>query len=347
MVRTIDFKYTVLRNGSDYCPLYALSSGAPTLRMSASGEIKTSLSGDFLPAAGVDWLSDEIRPELWIDGIRHPLGIYLPATVREAESEGTARIHVECYDRGWRVKDTATQDLLHLSAGTLYMTAVEQLLTAAGIGLVISTPTDAVLAEDREDWDVGTSYLKIINQLLSEINYKQLWFNDSGAAILEPASVPTSDQIDHVLDADNVRSLLIPSYARESDIFKAPNVFICICSNPDKSGAMVATAENTNVLSPLSIPRRGRRICKVVRVNNTASQEDLQAYADRLCSDSLYTGDKVAVQTALLPGYGVQDVVALHYGDQSGIYLESAWSMQLQVGGTMSHTLERVVFGNG
>ena len=183
----------------------------------------------------------------------------------------------------------------------------------------------------------------IINQFLAEINYNPLWFNASGAAVLEPVSVPTAANIDHIFDSGDIRSLMLPGITRETDLYSAPNVFLCICSNADKSGAMTATAENTNPQSPLSIPRRGRRITEVTYVDNIASQADLQAYADRIRNESMISGETIQIQTALLPGFGVADVAGIRTKDLSAICIEREWEMNLTTGGTMRHTLERVV----
>lgn len=355
MTRTIDFRYRVLRDGAVFGELHAPASGGPSLRMSASSEIKTALSGSFAAAVTSgdgravtpDWLRDEIQPVMILDGIEHALGVYLPATVTDTRSNGVQQLQIQAYDRCWRVRDTYSESVLHFAAGLGYLEAVEQLLTACGISLVIATPTDAVLSEAREDWAVGTSYLDIVNELLGEINYNPLWFNAAGAAVLEPASVPTAENIRHTLDSSNVASLLLPTITRETDVYSAPNVFVVLCSNPDKSGPMVATAENDNPQSPLSIMRRGRRIVKYTRVNNIASQAELQAYADRLRNESLITGETVRVSTALLPGFGVADVIGLHYGELSAICIERAWTMELRVGGTMTHEMERVVVNLG
>lgn len=347
MTRTVDFRYIIMRGGADFGQIYPLQSGAPTLRMDDAGAIKTSLSGAFAPAPAANFLTDEIRPELIIDGTPYPLGVFLPASVRETEDESTKGLQLECYDRCWRVDTVTTETILSLAAGTNYLTAIKSLLAAAGISIIVETPTTATLTERREDWDVGTSYLTIVNDLLSEINYNPLWFDAAGSAILEPASVPTAENIEHTLDASNVKSLLLPSLSRETDVYSAPNVFLCVCSNPDKSGPMRAVAENTNPQSPLSIQRRGRRIMKVVRVNNIASQEELQAYTNRLRDESMIGGETVTVQTALLPGFGVADVTALHYGEINAVCIERAFDMELRVGGTMTHRLERVVTNLG
>ena len=348
--RQIDFRYKVLRNGADYGFLQAVS--APSIRCDKSAAIKMSFSGAFLPEArdtfgnviDVDYLSDEIEPILIIDGVEHKLGVFLPATVTPSESAGAAQVQIEAFDRCWRVRDVYSENLTYFAEGTPYLTAIESLLTQAGITTVLATPTAAVLAEAREDWNIGTSFLTIVNDLLAEINYNPLWFNQDGVAILEPASVPTAANIEHTLDADNVESLIIPEISRQTDIYQAPNVFVAYCANPDKSGIWTATAENTNPQSPLSVQRRGRRIMKVERLDNIAAEALLQDYVDQKRNDSMISGETINIQTALLPGYGVADVVALHYGEISAVCIDRAWSMNLTVGGTMNHTLERVVY---
>lgn len=344
MTRTVDVRFNLLRNGAWAGYLLAPEGSAPVLRMNTTGDIKTALSGDFAAQADANWLTDEIEPVLYIDGTPHTLGVFLPATAREAENETTRSVHIEAYDRCWKVQDNYTESMYYIPAGTNYVSAVKMLLEAAGIAAVLATPTSLTTATARQDWGIGTSYLTIINQLLSEINYKPLWFNAEGVAVLEPAAMPTAANIRNILDSGDVRSLLLPQITRETDVYRAPNVFVCIVSSPDLSGPLVAKAENNNPQSPLSIQRRGRRIVQVVYVDNIASQAELQSYADRLLYDSMTQGETLVVSTGLLPGFGVNEITALHYGDLSALCRETAWTMELRSGGTMTHTLERVVY---
>lgn len=363
MIRTESIRYDVLRNGAEYAEIF--SSGGSTLRMDGNGEIKTSLQGTFLAAAidtrgneaEINWFTDEIRPVLIVDGVKKPLGVFLVSKVTPREDRGKKTLEIQAFDRSWIVRDTKVEGALFLSAGTRYIDAIEGLLTSSGIGMIIKTPSSAVLGEDRADWETGTSYLEIINELLGEINYKQLWFDSSGSAVIEPASVPRAENIKHVFtnkktDPKNPKEVGLisvhPVISRETDVYQSPNVFICVCSNADKDAPMVATAENTNPQSPLSIMRRGRRIVKVERLNNIASQEELEAYANRILFESMTTGETITVETGLLPGFGVNDVSALDYADNTtGICIEKAWSMQLTPGGKMTHTLEKVVLNIG
>lgn len=351
-MRRVGFRFNLLRDGANYAQLRALDSARPRIRMDDSGEIKTSFTGCFAPYAidsarrlrEINWLTDEIQPCLVINGVGHPLGVFLPATPKEDERNGMHTVRVECYDRAWRVRDTRTETLLYWRRGTLVLDAVEQLLSAAGIKVIFKTPSTAVMQEDREDWDIGTSHLTIANQLLAEINYNPIWFDARGAAILGPVTVPDADKITHHISTADKDTRVIPGLTRETDVYAAPNVWVCTCSNPDKEDLMVAVAENANPQSPLSTERRGRRIVQKVSVDNINSQEDLQAYANRLRNEAMITGETITVATGLRPGFGVNDTVALRYGDLSALCIEHAYEMELSVGGRMTHRLEKVVY---
>ena len=344
MVRQISFRYKILRDGADLCEIYPINGGAPNISMNDSNEIKTMFMGSFInPGDAVDWLTDQIQPVLIINGAEFPLGIYLPANIRPSKAEATDTVAITAYDRGWMVRSRCTENRRYFPAGTNYISAIASVVAESGIAAISDIKTDCVLPEAREDWNIGTPNLSIVNELLAEINYKPLWFDADGTARLEPIKQPTAENIEHVLTDESIKSLMFPEFASETDIYSAPNVFICVCSNADKSAPMTAIAENTNPQSPLSIARRGRRITQVVQVNNIASLNELQAYASRLVTDSMRRGEVIDVETCLLPGFGVGDVVALKYGDLMTMCIEKSWSMDLTVGGRMHHTMERVV----
>lgn len=346
-MRTVDVRFVRIRNGADAGLIFPLESGTPVLRMSDSADIKMSLRGEFAIDPAADWLRDRIRPELIINGIVYPLGIFLPATVEVHEDEQTRSQSIEAYDQCWLVRDTVGVGYPRVNSGTNYIEAVKTFVTAAGITQILATPTDTTVTESRYDWGRCASYLLPVNDLLAEINYKGLWFNGAGAAVLEPAAVPTAENIQHVLDDKNIQSLVLPGITSKTDVFSAPNSFLVMCSNPDKTGDMWYTATNDNPSSPLSTVRRGRTITKFVKVKNIGSYDLLRAYAERLRNESMWTGVKYTVQTALLPGFGVSDVTALKYGDIADICVEHEWQMELKPGGTMTHELEKVVVAIG
>lgn len=343
-MRTIDFRFLVIRNGGEFCRLHPANNSKPMLECDDADSISTHLSGSFmLPGEEVDWTTDEIQPEMILNGVPYKLGRYLPSTVDEVDDGVQKYLQITSYDRGWLIRDHRAESRPFFASGTNYLEAVVSILASSGITQIAETACGKTMTEDREDWDVGISWLEIANQLLDEINYEHVWFDGDGTCVLEPKTAPTGEHIDRILDENVIESMITPGYRIGSDIFNRPNVFICVCSNADKGAAMRAVAENTNPQSPISIPRRGRRIAKVIQVDNIASQEDLQVFADRQVTDSMMLGETIQIQTALLPGFGVGDMVALRYGDLYSVCRDRKWSMQLGVGGKMSHTLERVL----
>lgn len=347
MTRSLDFRYRIMRGGADYGELYPAANASPRISMRSSNAVKTSFSGTFLPPEkDVDWMSDEIRPEILLDGVTYGLGIFRPIKVQRIDDGTAESLSISANDRCWTVRDTRSESRVYFAAGTNYVAAAVSVLTGAGISVINAAATDATLDEDRE-WPIGTSRLDIVNELLTEINYGQLWFDGSGAAMIRPVRIPAAVNISHVLDETKIESLLLPGIQSETDVLSAANVFICVCSNADKDDVMTAVAENTNPQSPLSIARRGKRITKVIQINNISSQEALQAFANRQVSDSMMAGEVITAKTCLLPGFGVDDVTSIRYGDLMAICRESAWTMDLKVGGQMTHTLERTVMTIG
>ena len=367
--RRVSFQFNLLRNGAFYARLRALEDTAPHVRMQDDAQIKMSFSGTFSPAAtdvngrpmAINWLTDEIQPVMIVNGLPYPLGVFIPTTQSLSVDSGS-RVNIQAYDRCQRVLDTNSAAPVYWPRGTLYLDAVEQLLSASGINTVFTTPNSAVFAEPREDWDAGTPYLSIVNDLLAEINYRPLFFDENGAAVLEPASIPDAAQIRHTLDDADPETMVVLPITRTNDTFSAPNKFIVFCANPEKSENMVAVAVNDNPQSPISTVRRGREIVSVSTVDNIASQAELQAYAERLRNDSLLTGETVTVSTGLLPGWSVGDAVAMHQRPRAwveytkrgkrlvtdpgfnAIGVSRSYDMELIPGGKMTHTIERVVY---
>lgn len=342
MIRNYGVRVDVIRNNAFLKTLHSVSD--PVIDCNSTSELKTSMSGMFLDDPEVNWLTDELKPYQIIDGVEYPVGVFPIGTYsKNTDENGVSSVNVEAYDRALYLLQIKTETVLHLSAGTNYMQAVEQLLVDGGISLYLAAPTTEVLATDREDWAIGTPYLTIINTLLSEINYGQIWFNENGFAILQPAKAPSSSNIDHQYSQrDKVKVLKRPTGV-ETDAFDAPNVFVVICDNPDLDEPLISTAVNDNPMSALSTFKRGRRIVQKSYVDNIPNQTALDDYAQRLCLASMLTSETATISTANMPNHGVYDTVALNHPSLDGIFQEVSWSLILAPGQTMIHKLRRSV----
>lgn len=346
MTRELSYRIDVLRNGAPYTTLQWSADAPPQVYVQRDATLHASLKGEFVPNAAVNFLSDELQPVMILNGAETPLGVFRATTVKTSASAEGRRVEVEAYDRCWRVYSNKTESILHLSAGASYITEIRKLLTACGIALVIATPSDAVLQTDREDWNAGTSYLTICNALLKEINYESVWFDASGVCRLEPYQEPSAEQIDWrygVSEAILPVCHPSPDWSDEEDLFNAPNVFVVTCSNPDMAAPMTATAVNDNPASRKSTFQRGMRIVSMQNVNNIASQEELQAYANRLRNESLLSTRTITFYTLAESGHGVGDVLSLTHDEIGGLYLETGWQLTLAAGELMAHSAKRTV----
>ena len=52
--------------------------------------------------------------------------------------------------------------------------------------------------------------------------------------------------------------------------------------------------------------------------------------------------ESVSVSTGILPGFGINEAVALNIDGEMSICIERGWTMQMKPGGTMTHKMERV-----
>lgn len=334
----------MLRNGALFSALKWAAEDAPSIMVSHDSEIKGSFKGSFYPDPDISWLTDELQPCLVINGKSSPLGIFRCTTMGDSGNQYGTMVSIEAYDRAWLVQSTRTETILHLSAGTNYIQAIESLLVASGIALVISTPSAAVLPYDREDWELGTDHLSIVNQLLSEIGYRDLWFDANGYARIEPYVAPSADRIVRQYSAKDIGRLPIsPEYTDETDMFDEPNVFVCICSNADRASPLVATAVNDSPLSSKSVFKRGKRISQVYKVDQIADQMALQVYANRLRDRSMLSTRTVNYAILAEPGHGYGDIVAIDHPAIGGIYEELGWRLDMRAGNLMQIEAARTV----
>lgn len=345
MIRRITTKTEVYRDGELLATLTPVDGSEPSINVNADAEIKSSFFGHFYDLGeNINWLTDTLQPVAVIDGTEYRFGEFLPAEIEVSKVDNVRTVSVSAYDRCWQLQTVKTENIMHFSAGSKYLDVVKNLLTDAGVTLYLETPSDAVLTTDREDWGIGTDYLEIINTLLDEINYSQVWFNSYGFAVLRPQEIPSASMVTFTFDEHDPNTMLISDVDGSTDIFNRANVFIVICENPDLEEPLIAVAENNNPASPLSIYARKRRICEVVRVDNIANQAALDEYAQLLVSESVMAASAVEILTPIVPDHGINDVVMLNFSGFDGFYSEVGWRISFKPGGMMQHSLRKVEY---
>ena len=337
----LSYCFEVLRDGIRVQEVRAARTG--DIYCSADAEIKRSVSCSLYLPKGIDLLRDELRVSLILDGVKTPLGIFTVTTMpRSVSSDGVTVYRCEGYDRGYRVQSRRIEKRSegYIAAGTKYTDAVQSFLLRSGIQTVLIPDSPLTLREDREDWDVGESFLTIVNTLLGEINYTSLWFDRSGVARSEPYTAPTERAVRFAYQSG--KDAVVRAHSAQDDYFGAYNVFTVGVSNSGTDPIFV-TEVNDSLDSRISTVYRGRIAAPVVMLDGAPSEDEVRRYAQNLVLKSRISTETASIQTAPEAGHEVGDAVSLSLPEISGKFEEIGWTLPLD-GSLMTHELRRAVY---
>jgi hypothetical protein len=342
------FRYDLLNNEDIKIGEVLAQSGRVAL--DSLGEIKRTAGFRITEQEGqdIDWLNDRIQPVFCLQmpdkGFAEwPLGIFLlPSPDRKDENNKIKR-DIEAYDTSQILKEDKFTDRYRIAAGTKYTDAITTLLNSSEIWKVRIIAHTGTLAADKE-FEIGTSKLQAINQLLTEINYTSLWVDENGYFVSQPYALPTTQETEYEYRNDDI-SIIHPGSAETLDIFALPNKWVRYISNPDKGVTLRSEYVNDLSSSPTSTVNRGRTIVDIESVDDIYDQTTLDAYVKRVAYEKSQVYAKFDFSTALMPHHSFLDSLFIEhtlYGI-SDKYIESSWSMELQTNGRMTHSCRKVI----
>lgn len=337
------FKFEVLRRGAPFAELQVPTGMAPEIAYKPDGEVKMTLSGTFRAPVGINYITDQVRVVMTRDGVEHPMGKFVLIDPVEQYSGRHCLVEITGMDMTYEAQQSCVEARPSYAAQARYTDVIRRLLVESGITKYYIEPSDAVLQTVREDWEPGTPRLTIINDLLTELNYRSLWADRDGMVRAEAYRQPVAKDISHEY-RHGANGVLLPALQRTWNLHGLHNVFRVYVDSPDYPAAMAATAENSNPASPVSTVSRNKRIVQVVNLPNIASAAHLQTYANNLCIKEQIATETITFSTALEPMHGCADVLALYRDNVSGIYQEYGWSLQAAANGTYSHTARKVLY---
>lgn len=251
----------------------------------------------------INWLSARIRPVMAISGLSiQPLGIFLPSEAPESHDNGKSWA-VKLLDKTTILDQDTVAETYGLDAGTVVTTAIVTLIESAGIYNHAITPSTATLAGAMV-WETGTSKLRIINDLLSLINYFSLYANFDGQVVGGPYTLPAKRPLVYEF-IDGSTSIYDPNFVRDSDIWSIPNRVTIVGTGDGTTAALTSTYDNTSTTSPYSIANRGRVIGHVETGIEAASQTVLDAYARRRLVELTSPTAGVQIKHSPIPGLAV------------------------------------------
>lgn len=284
-------------------------------------------------------VSDRLQVFLVKDGLEESLGIFMIISSPKKDTGLLETYNFECYDESMKLDQNQIEDRLFIPVGTSYLSEIKRLLVNKGFTLIISDDSSSLFLSDRE-WEAGSDILDIINELLVEINFSEFHINSNGyAMLLKKQTKYTSDFIYKLGE----NSVIEPGTNEEFDIYSIPNIFVGVVSNPDVP-LMRYKVVNDRLDSSISTVNRGYELTKYYKLNNIASQIELEEFIKNVFNDSLQKTEKISFNSEQQAGHEYECTVQIDTNSIKGLFVETEWTIKLGVKGNMTHVAERKVF---
>lgn len=351
--RSVSFRYELLNKNNVFkSELFNITSAAIDYGVFNDIRRTAKFRLQEFAAIPIDFLSDRIRPIMIVDmpamngkpkgKIEFPLGVFIMASPERIDEDNGITRDIEAYDLSLILVEDKVTDMYTVTAGTNYKDAIVEILRSAGITDYAIEDINKSVPRDLQ-FEVGTSKYSIINSLATNINYTPILVDVNGTFTCRPYVLPQDRSVDYVYD-DSELSIIMRGVSEELDTFNIPNRWIIVRTNSEEE-PLRSVYTNTNPDSPTSTVNRGRVIADYRELEDIADQAALDDYTKRIASNASQIFGKSKFTTALMPMHDYHDVIQLKYS-KLGIddkYTETAWSMQLVAGGTMTHEIRKVV----
>ena len=316
-----------------------------TIDCDTSAQIARSAVFKIKESKDINYVDERLRPKMKVrygdKWLTFPLGIYLLSSPSIQGKIGAYTKDAEAYDKSVILKEDKFTERTLFQPGTGYVDNIVLILNSAGITNVNITPNTSELTVPIE-FEIGTSKLEAINKLLKSINYNYLYFDNNGTARSTPYILPMLRNVDENYQTDK-KSIILLDSEKSQDLFNCPNVFVRYLENPD-TGTLISKVINDNPSDKLSTVSRGRSIVDIESVSDIADQATLDQYVLRVMAEK-QVYETISFKTALMPHHGYMDCLGINIESLNfnAKCIETGWSMDLKVGGTMQHTCRKVV----
>lgn len=347
MSRQIKFRYDLLninemKKGEVNCT-------NASVRLDSLTQIKRTATFDLIQNGNldIDYANDRICPIMMekINGVwrEKALGVYLlPAPVEQLRHKSIIR-NIQAYDTSQILMDDKFTEVLFLKKGTNYVKSITQIINSAGIIKVNITDSDAVLTRDRE-FEIGMTKLAVVNELLTEINYTSIYTDEHGYFVSRPYLIPNLRKVELIYRNDENSQIIEGTMRRELNLIGIPNIWKVTAKNIE-NGTLSSKYVNEDPTSPTSTVVRKRNIVDVREINDIADQGTLDLFTIRLANEASNQYEKISFETLKNLDHSYSNVLYVAHDvlDIDDKYIETSWSMDLSIEGTMKHEARRVV----
>ena len=287
-----------------------------------------------------DWLSNRIR--LWYhrEGQEPiPQGVWIPTVPSYDYENGRQSASIKLSDK-LEILQAEIGSYYTLPVGVNVINRVRTILSNRNVGTNI-VPASTATARVATTWEPTKTWLTVLNDMLSMVNYASLYSDNLGVVRSEPYVAPENRPVIETFGAGDAQ-LVKSRFKDQVPIFDVPNVFIAIAKGTNDTPGLVAVARNTDPRNAFSIPRRGFEITKSEQVEAT-SLSVLRSIAARRLAESSQLTRRVDFTHSMVRNVWLNSVVAFEPLDLTGPIVQR--SVTMTKGANVESTIRKIYTG--
>lgn len=272
-------------------------------------------------------ITDRVDVAVTIGGVSYPLGRYMFTADTRGESLAGDMARCQLQDIMFSIDQETSTGISGRGK------PVGQVITNVLAGFDLDVVVENSDFTSAQTWPAGTRRGQILTDLALTGGYFSPWFDNSNRLRFVTAFNPGRQVPQFDLDEGN--QVIREGVTFTSDLLSAPNRFMVVSNASTTSDQPIYGSADVPITAPHSVPNRGFVIqqtvdAQVTTISQAVKMAQSLAYSQQILQ---YTN----LSTAPDPRHDSYDVVRW----DGELWLETAWSLSLTAGGTMTHTFTR------
>lgn len=316
-----------------------------TMTYSSLSSLKCEVTAKMHDDTQINFLSDRLLITLIVRirkmKFEFPMGIYLfnsPSCDRDGRTQSlvTDTRNVALYSKLKIYQDDKIMSDYELAAGTNILSKILSLLGTSKCKF----PTSTRVLQTNKSYQIGTSKLEIINDLLDTLGWNSLSVDGEGYFYSSKYVEPPNRSIDFTY-TDESNQQIMPNFTDEFDLSGIYNVFTgyCTINNVCYNYSFI----NSNESSPTSTINLGRNICADAReFSECTSYQDLQRKVRSWAAENTTKYHKCTFTTFINPLHGYLNCILFKNAKVNMKGIETQWVIDSR-DNTMKHTIREAV----
>lgn len=261
-------------------------------------------------AVDIDYLNDRVRCTHYSDDVPTVIGTFvLSMTGRNVDV--VSRVELQLADK-CELLNNEIGEWVTVPAGAVVTDKIVDIINGRGETSVALTESSLTMPIART-WAPNMTWLQMVNDLLSLINYSSLYTDPMGNFVIAPYVPPGSRRIAGTYGAGALR--MKPTWIDEASFYTLPNGARMYVPGTDTAAGFIGKADLPDA-HPLSAANRGRQILLVKEVE-AANLTTANGLAERELLNALQVIRRVTIEHPV-DGTTIDEVVELPHLDLVG-----------------------------